>query len=111
MKKTAVGQNLLIALGLAAITVAAFGPVVNAPFIRLDDPGYVVENTHIHDGPTIQALAWAWTTFEKANWHPLTWWSHMLDYALYGGDARGHHVTNLLLHVLNALILFSVLQR
>lgn len=110
MKRPAVGQNLLIALALTAITAAAFAPVVDAPFIRLDDYGYVVDNAHIHEGPTPQALAWAWTTFEKANWHPLTWWSHMLDYGLHGADAGGHHLTNLILHMLNVLILFGVLH-
>ncbi len=109
MKKPA-GRDLLIVLALAAVTVAAFVPVLDAPFLRLDDYGYVVDNTHIHDGPTPAALAWAWTTFEKANWHPLTWWSHMLDYRLFGDDASGHHRTNLILHVLNAAILFGVLR-
>ena len=106
MKKPA-GQDLLIVLALTAITVAAFAPVLDAPFIRLDDYGYVVDNTHVHE----RELGWAWTTLEKANWHPLTWWSHMLDYRLYGADAGGHHLTNLILHILNALILFGVLHR
>jgi Flp pilus assembly protein TadD len=104
-------QDLLIALALVAVTVAAFAPVVDDPFIRLDDYGYVVDNSHIHAGPTPQALAWAWTTFEKANWHPLTWWSHMIDYRLYGADAGGHHRTNLILHVLNSLVLFALLRK
>jgi len=105
------GQDLLIALALTAITIAVFAPVLDAPFIRLDDYGYVVDNTHIHGGLTPEALVWAWTTFEKANWHPLTWWSHMLDYGVYGDDAGGHHLTNLILHVLNALVLFGVLRK
>ena len=104
-------HDLLIALALVAIVVVAFAPVTDDPFIRLDDYGYVVDNTHIHDGPTPQALAWAWTAFEKANWHPLTWWSHMIDYRLYGADAGGHHRTNLFLHILNALVLFAVLRK
>jgi len=110
MKKAA-GQDLLIVLALAAITALAFAPVATYPFIRLDDYGYVVDNTHIHEGPTPEALTWAWTTFEKANWHPLTWWSHMLDYRLYEADAGGHHLTNLILHILNALVLFGVLRK
>ncbi|MEE8411468.1 MAG: hypothetical protein V3S47_03125, partial [Acidobacteriota bacterium] len=110
MKKPA-GQDLLIVLALMAITALAFAPVATYPFIRLDDYGYVVDNTHIHEGPTLEALTWAWTTFEKANWHPLTWWSHMLDYRLYEADAGGHHLTNLILHILNALVLFGVLRK
>ncbi len=56
-------------------------------------------------------MEWAFTTSEAGNWHPITWLSHALDYQLFQADPAGHHNTNLLLHVVNVLLLFWVLQQ
>ncbi len=104
-------KDAVLAAGLAAITAIAFAPVVDYPFIRLDDYGYVADNARVQAGPTLDNLAWAWSAFEMANWHPLTWWSHMVDWSIHGDDAGGHHLTNLILHIVNALLLFAVLRR
>jgi Flp pilus assembly protein TadD len=104
-------KNVLLVLGLVVVTAIAFAPVTGHPFVRLDDYGYVVDNARVLEGPTAGNLAWAWTAFEMANWHPLTWWSHMLDARIHGTDAGGHHLTNLVLHALNAVLLFAILFR
>jgi Tfp pilus assembly protein PilF len=97
----------------AALTiacVAVFAGVVSNGFIRFDDPRYVTQNEVVLQGLTADGTTWAFTTFFKSNWHPITWLSHMLDVELFGIEASGHHATNLLLHALNALLLFFVLR-
>src|SRR5439155_1201490 len=83
-------------------------PCFDHPFINLDDEGYVTRNRHVAAGLTADGARWAFTTFEKANWHPLTWLSLQLDRTLYGGlKAGGFHVTNVLLHAANVLLLLD----
>ena len=103
-------RNIMICALLAVATVAVYSQVLGFPFVKLDDDKYVRENPRISAGLTAEGLAWAWTTNEASNWHPLTWMSHMLDSELFGLDPGGHHGTSLVLHVLNALLLFGVLQ-
>ncbi len=98
----------LIAIGLAAITVLVFAPIRNHPFFSFDDPGYVYENPKVKAGLTIAGVKWAMTTGYFANWHPVTWLSHMLDVQLFGLNAGAHHTMNLLFHVVNSLLLFLV---
>jgi tetratricopeptide (TPR) repeat protein len=98
-------------VALAAITLAAFWPVLGHDFTNLDDDVYVTENSRVQEGFTGSALRWAWTETHASNWHPLTWMSHMLDWRLFGADAGGHHLTSLLLHVANTLLLFVFLER
>ena len=81
-----------------ALTAAVYAPVGAFDFVSFDDPDYVTENSHVRAGITPRGLAWAFTSPEAANWHPLTWLSHMLDVQLFGLDPRGHHLTSLLLH-------------
>lgn len=99
-----------IAVALAAATLWVFAGVLSNGFIRFDDPRYVTQNPIVLDGLTRDGAVWAFTTFFKSNWHPLTWLSHMLDVELFGTDPAGHHATSLLLHVANALLLFLVLR-
>jgi len=100
-----------IGAALAILTLIVFAPVRDAGFINYDDDRYVTENVHVRQGLTLEGLRWAWTTGHAANWHPLTWFSHMLDCELFGMDAGDHHLTSLVLHVINALLLFVVLDR
>ena len=81
-------QIALIYFLLAAVALAAFIQVCRCEFINYDDPFYVTENTHIQSGFSTGAIRWAFTTFYAANWHPLTWMSHMLDVELYRIQAR-----------------------
>ena len=101
----------LICALLSMLTLATLWPVVRADFINLDDPNYVVENAAVQAGLTWRTVGWAFTAGCAANWHPLTWLSHMLDVQLYGLHPGGHHLTSLLLHTVNTLLLFFLLKR
>lgn len=80
-------------------------------FFQVDDPNYITQNPYVKEGFSLKGLAWAFTTSHAANWHPLTWLSHMSDVALYGLNPGAHHLTNLLFHSLNTLLLFSALRK
>ena len=97
---------------LVLATCAVYGAVRNNPFIDFDDGVYVTENQHVQDGLTWNTFFWAFTSANRSgNWHPLTWFSHALDYQLYGSNPFGHHLTSVLFHALNALLLFLLLVR
>src|ERR1700720_1229132 len=98
-------------LGLCLLTLAAFLPVLRNGFVNFDDPQYVYANPHVRQGLSAAGLRWALTTQVAGHWHPLTLVSHMLDVQLYGLDPAGHHLTSLLLHLANVLLLFAVLHR
>jgi hypothetical protein len=102
------GQLCLL---LVALTLAAFWWVGDCDFVDYDDPEYVAENPHVQGGLSWQGLVWAFTTTRNANWHPLTWVSYQADYQLYGLSPQGYHLTNLLFHVVNVVLLFRVLRR
>lgn len=96
---------------LLAITWMVFGQTLHFEFINFDDGGYVYENPEVTRGLTLTGIVRAFTRAHAANWHPLTWISHMLDCQLYGLDSGGHHLTNVLIHAASAILLFLVLQR
>ena len=102
---------LVACVCLALATLALYSRAVHNPFMHVDDQSYVTENLHVQAGVAWQTLAWALTATEAENWHPLTWISHALDYQLYGLNPAGHHATNIVLHALNAVLLFLVLFR
>ena len=98
--------------GLLVLAVAiVFGQTVSHAFINYDDQEYLCENPHVQAGITVRSVGWAFTAMHASNWHPLTWISHMLDCQLYGLWAGGHHLTNVLLHAANAVLLLLVLRR
>jgi protein O-mannosyl-transferase len=102
---------LLACLVLVAAAVIVYAPVRHFGFLLWDDQVYVTDNVYVAQGLTWQGVRWAFTTGAGANWHPLTWLSYMLDAQLYGMNPGAYHVTNLLLHVVNSLLLFGVLYR
>ena len=102
-------RSLALALLLVAATAALYGRVAGFDFVW-DDEQYVVGNPPVRAGLTSDGVVWAFTTAHASNWHPLTWLSHMLDVELYGMNPAGHHVTNLVLHALNALLLAGLLS-
>jgi tetratricopeptide (TPR) repeat protein len=104
-------SELLIAGALAVVTLAVYGQVLRHQFIGLDDDHYIRDNPMVAGGLTVPGIVWAFTTFHAANWHPLTWLSHMLDCQLFGLNAGGHLFVNALLHVANTLLLFLFLKR
>lgn len=101
--------NLLFAALLAIATIAIYIPVIGHSFLVLDDQEYVTANSHIHQGLTWNTIKWAFTATVAANWHPLTWLSHALDYQIFGLNPAGHHLDSVLLHALNAVLLFLLL--
>ncbi len=103
--------NLLIALLLAGIVVAVYGRMLGFRFNNADDLDYVIENAHVRAGLSAANVIWALTTFHVSNWHPLTWLSHMTDVSLYGLNPMGHHLTNLLFHLADTLLLFLLMFR
>ena len=103
------GRILWLLLALAAITAVTFAPVRHFDFVEIDDPTYVTDNAMVQRGLTLEGATWALTTGHAPYWHPLTWMSHMLDVELYGRSAGGHHLTSLVLHVVNVLLLFGLL--
>ena len=104
--------SYIICLALTLITLAVFYQVHSFKFVNLDDPVYVSENPNIQAGITFKAVKWAFTAAGYTYfWHPLTWLSHILDWQLYGNNAGGHHITNLIFHIANTLLLFIVLRQ
>jgi Flp pilus assembly protein TadD len=97
-------------VALIAVNIAVYAPVVHHEFVTWDDPQYLLGNPHVSGGLTGSGVRWAWTSGYASNWHPLTWWSHMLDVQMYGMSAGPHHVTSLLLHIVNTLLLFGLLH-
>ncbi len=101
---------LLVCLLLGAITLALYWPVRHYEFINFDDPNYVYENAAVKRGLSWDGVVWAFSGQHEANWHPLTWLSHMLDCQLYDLNAGQHHWTNVLLHAANGVLLFWLLR-
>lgn len=100
--------DTLICLALAAVTLALFWPATGFEFNNYDDSQYVTSNPHVLSGLSWKNVAWAFTSGYASNWHPLTWLSHMLDCQIYGVDAGGHHLTNILFHTANVLLLYAL---
>jgi tetratricopeptide (TPR) repeat protein len=95
---------------LAMATIGFYIPTIGHSFVVLDDREYVTANPHIHDGLGWSTIHWAFTSTYAANWHPLTWLSHALDYQLFGLNPAGHHLDSVLIHALNAVLLFLLLR-
>ncbi len=104
-------QILIIYIVLAVVTLAVFWQVHQYDFVNIDDVIYVTENSHVLSGITLDGFRWAFSTTYAEFWHPLTWLSLMLDYKLFGLNAGGYHITNLVLHVLSTLLLFWLFNR
>src|SRR5256884_3629329 len=103
--------TIIIYLFLAAISVTVFGQTIRYDFVNFDDDLYVYDTPGVSKGLTINGILAAFTHPHARNWHPLTTISHMLDCQLYGLNAGGHHATNVLLHAVAVLLLFSVLRQ
>jgi protein O-mannosyl-transferase len=103
---------LLLAILLGVGTMILYAPAMQNGFVNYDDTDYVTRNAHVLQGVTWENLRWSFGTDNPAaNWHPLTWISHMVDVQLYGINAAGHHFTNVLLQTVDIVILFLLLAR
>jgi tetratricopeptide (TPR) repeat protein len=101
----------LLALLLALMTMALYWPATQCDFVNYDDTMYVTDNSHVTSGLTLANAGWALRSGYAANWHPVTWLSHMLDCQMFGLRPWGHHLTNVLLHALNAGLVFALLRQ
>ena len=101
-----------ICLALAVVTLALYLPATRNGFVNFDDKVYIVDNPHVTAGLTWPGILWAFRITGYANnWHPLTWMSHMLDCQLFGLNAGGHHLTSVLLHVADSVLLLLLLNQ
>jgi tetratricopeptide (TPR) repeat protein len=101
----------LIGLVLFLGTLALYYPALQNGFVNYDDPAYVTSNPHVQQGLTWRGVRWAFVSTAEANWHPLTWISHMLDVQLFGLRPPGHHAQSVLWHAVNAVLLFLLLAK
>ena len=101
-------QNAALSVLLAVVTIALYSPAFGYRFVVWDDHDYVTANPHIR-GLGWSNIKWAFTSTYASNWHPLTWLSHAFDYQLFALNPAGHHVDNVLIHALNAVLLFLLL--
>jgi tetratricopeptide (TPR) repeat protein len=100
-----------VAIVIAGMVWLVFGQTVNYPFVNFDDPDYVYQQPQINAGLTLHGIRWAFTHLPSPNWYPLTNISHMIEYQFYGANAGGYHLTNVILHILTAVLLFLVLRQ
>lgn len=103
-------RDVFLSALLAAATIALYCPVIGHPFVILDDNQYVVGNSYVRDGLSWTTIKWAFASTTAANWHPVTWLSHALDCQIFGPNPAGHHADSVIIHAINAVLLFFVLR-
>lgn len=103
--------KVLICLLLTAAIFIVYWQVSTFDFVSFDDPIYVTDNLPVKHGLTLKGIKWAFTTVYASNWHPLTWISHMADVELFGIKPGMHHITNVVLHILNSILLFILMEK
>jgi len=103
-------RTLLFCLLLTVVVLVAYNPVTHNGFLNYDDDRYITDNPHVRAGLTWATVKWAFTTYDEANWAPLSWLSHALDCELFGLNPLGHHYVSVLLHAANTVLLFLLLQ-
>ena len=104
-------RTFVLSLLLIVFTLAVYNQATHFQFVNFDDDRYVTENPHIRAGLSWSTVKWAITSTDEANWHPLTWISHALDYQWFHLNPTGHHFTSIIFHVLSGVVLFLLLFR
>jgi len=104
------GRDILAGLLLIGLVALLYGQVWRHGFVRFDDYSYILENQVVRQGLTWEGVKWAFTSSYMSNWHPLTWLSHMIDCQLFGVEPGWHHMTSVMIHAANALLLFAALR-
>lgn len=97
-------KGRIAALFVALITFLVYLPALQNGFVNWDDPDYIYENQNIRS-IDFSSLKWMFSTFHMQNWHPLTWLSHAIDYAIWGLNPMGHHLTSIIFHGLNTFLI------
>ncbi len=103
-------RSAVLCLLLVTVTLAFYSPIGHNDFTNLDDDIYILDNAHVRAGLTWDTVKWAFTSYDAANWHPLTWLSHALDCQLFKLNPAGPHYVNVLLHAWSAVLLFLLLE-
>ena len=104
-------RELIVFTVLTVLVLAIYWQTTRFGFINLDDNLYVYENGAVMSGLSWNTVKWAFGAFFSANWHPLTWMSHMLDVQLFGGNPGGHHSVNIVFHLINSVLAFTVFRK
>jgi tetratricopeptide (TPR) repeat protein len=99
-----------LALAVALTTFIVYLPSLRNQFIEWDDIAYICENFHIRS-LNEAFFHWAFLDFYASNWYPLTWISHALDYAIWGLNPLGHHLTSIFLHAVNTMLVVLLVKR
>ena len=101
----------MVVAGIVAACLLVYAQTIYFNFINIDDRAYIYENRAVLSGFNWNSLRWAFTSVHSANWHPLTWLSHMLDVTMFGLGAGGHHFVNVIFHIINSVLAFIVFRR
>lgn len=101
----------MVIAGIVAACLLVYAQTIYFNFINIDDRAYIYENRAVLSGFNWNSLRWAFTSVHSANWHPLTWLSHMLDVTMFGLGAGGHHFVNVIFHIINSVLAFIVFRR
>ncbi len=104
-------NKIAVYIVLGTITLVVYWQVYHFEFINFDDVIYITENPMIQSGISLNGFYWAFGSKYFGLWNPLVWLSFMVDYQLYGLNAGGYHITNLILHILSTLLLFWLFCR
>jgi protein O-mannosyl-transferase len=104
-------KPILLSALLVLATLLLYAPVTHHDFLQFDDGPYVTQNPHVSTGLNRANVVWAFTSFHEANWHPVTWLSHMADCQLFGLNSGAQHFVNVVLHTANVFMLFFLLQK
>ena len=102
-------RKLVLCLLLVVAVLVSYHPAIHNGFLNYDDDAYITANPHVKAGLTWGTVKWAFTTYDAANYHPLTWLSHALDCRFFGPNPAGHHESGILLHAACAVLLFLLL--
>jgi hypothetical protein len=101
----------IICVFLTVAICSVYLQVIDHQFINFDDPRYVTKNSRVISGLNLENIKWAFTNVYSGNWHPLTWISHMMDVNIFGMNPGMHHLTNVIFHILNSILLLIVLNQ
>lgn len=104
-------SELIVITALSLLVIFIYAQTVGFNFINFDDNLYIYENRYVASGLSLTNIQWAFTHFHSANWHPLTWISHQLDATIFGLNAGGHHATNVIFHLINSILAFTVFRK
>ncbi len=110
LKSSFLRTSVLPAIILTLAVLAVYLQTSCFDFLDLDDHAYVWNNPLVNSGLSWDSFWGIWTSFTVGNWQPLTILSHQLDVTVFGLKAGGHHLTNVLLHAINSLLLFMVMR-